>query len=377
MPKKASRRAPASYEPDRIETHLLDFDEQNPRLVEHLEGGLRSQDALLEVLWSEFSVREVAMSIAASGFFDYEPIFVEVAKKGRFVVIEGNRRLAAVRVLRDPNARKRLRATDLPNLTAAAAKKLDTLPVIKTTRKDAWQYLGFKHVNGPAKWDSYAKAQYIAQVHHEFGVPLEDITSQIGDEHQTVRRLYRALMVIEQAERAAVFKRENRAKSHFSFSHLYTGLGYEGISAFLQVADESAESNTPVPKKNLSRLGELCKWLYGDKTLDVQPVVQSQNPHLRQLDEVLKTPEAVDALRADLPLSVALEIGYGDDHVFRSSLLKAKEHLQKARATLSTGFDGSDAQLLRLAEEIDQLSQDLVAEMERKSKPKRRRPKTL
>ncbi len=46
------------------------------------------------------------MSIAYSGYFDYEPVFVEKAKDGEFIVIEGNRRLAAVKLLLDAGLRQ-------------------------------------------------------------------------------------------------------------------------------------------------------------------------------------------------------------------------------------------------------------------------------
>jgi len=347
----------------------LHFDAKNPRLVEYAAGRDCSQDELLKILWEEMAVDELAMSIAASGYFDYEPLFVS-SERGKLVVIEGNRRLAAVKLLTDKDARVRLRATDLPTISDARAKSLRSLPVIRTTRQQAWQYLGFKHVNGPAKWDSYPKAQYVAQVHNNFGVPLSGIARQIGDKHNTVQRLYRALMVVEQAEKSGVFRRENRYKRHFSFSHLYTGLDYEGIASFIRLQEESAEAREPVPKGRIQQLGEVCTWLFGDKGLSKPPVVESQNPHLRQLDEVLKSQKGVASLRAGLPLGVALEVSYGDERVFQSALIQAKEALQKARGTLTTGFEG-DEDLLRLGRDVLDLARDLYEEMDRKSKRRR------
>ena len=355
-----------------VRTDDLLFDPENPRLVEHINDSKTSQPELLRILWQHMSVDELAMSIAASGYFDYEPLFV-IPNEDKFCVIEGNRRLAAVKLLLDESARNRLRATDLPTLDAEALRNLKRLPVIKTTREDAWQYLGFKHVNGPAKWDSYAKAQYVAQVHRDFGISLDKIAAQIGDMHQTVQRFYRALMVIEQAEKAKVFTRANRAKPHFSFSHLYTGLDYEGVAEFISLKDVSAESTSPVPKSHLNQLGELLTWLYGDKTLEKQAVVESQNPHLRHLDEVLKDTSAIQSLRAGLPLSVALEVSYGDEKVFTTALHRTKESLQKARATLSTGFKG-ERDSYALAESIFNIASDLLDEMDRK-KPRRPRSK--
>ncbi len=359
---------------ERIEVERLLFDEENPRLVEYLDGS-PTQDKLLTVLWQNMSVDELAMSIAASGYFDYEPVFV-IDGPGRgeakkFIVIEGNRRLAAVKILLDASQRERLRATDLPTPTPAILKSLKKIPVFYTTRKDAWQYLGFKHVNGAAKWNSYAKAKYVSEVHNNFSVPLDKIAAQIGDKHNTVQRLYRALMVVGQAERAKAFRRDNRYKAHFSFSHLYTGLDYEGIAAFIKLSDETAESKTPVAPGKSKELGELFTWLFGDKSLDKPPVVESQNPHLRQLDEVLKNKAATDSLRAGLPLAVCLEVSLGDEQVFQNALLQAKEALQKAHGSLTTGFTGDESQHL-LANTIYELAYDLVEQMERKKTPRRR-----
>ena len=163
------------------------------------------------------------------------------------------------------------------------------------THKDAWRYLGFKHVNGPAKWSSYAKSLYIAKIHRNFGIKLEDIAKQIGDTHRTVQRLFRGLMVIEQAERMKVFRREDRWRNHFSFSHLYTGLDYDGISTFIGLRPETEEDQEPVPLDKKNELGELCRWMYGSKKEEIPPVIETQNPHLRWLDSVVSNKEAVAA----------------------------------------------------------------------------------
>ena len=157
----------------------------------------------------------MVLSIEASGFFPHEPIIV-ACENDKNVVIEGNRRLAAVKLLLDPELADSL-SLSIPRIPEEAKRALRELPVNVDTRENAWRYLGFKHVNGPAKWSSYAKARYIADVHRDYGVALEDIARQIGDTHRTVQRLYRGLMVIEQADRVKAFGREDRYNKHFSF----------------------------------------------------------------------------------------------------------------------------------------------------------------
>ena len=219
---------------ERVETKQLFLDTVNPRLAEYALGDVPTQAELLRILWEKMAVDELAMSIASSGYFEHEPVFI-VNENDKDVVIEGNRRLAAVKILLDDNLRRRLKINDLPSLSKELREQLQTLPVIRTDRESIWQYIGFKHVNGPAKWGSYAKAQYIAEVKKKFKIPLATIADQIGDRNRTVQRLYRAMMVIRQAEDSKVFHRENRFKSSFSFSHLYTGLDYDGFKRFLNM----------------------------------------------------------------------------------------------------------------------------------------------
>ena len=212
----------------------LAFDVKSPRLPEFDLTDHAKEDDVIRVLWEAMDVNELVMSIAASGFFPHEPLMV-AQEGGKTVVIEGNRRLAAVKVLLTPALAETLKA-DVPAITEDARKVLKGLPTVYTTRLEAWPYLGFKHVNGPAKWSSYAKSRYIADVHRNFGVALEDIAKQIGDTHNTVQRLYRGLMVIEEAERLNVFNRDDRWRNHFSFSHLYTGLDYEAHQRLYRLA---------------------------------------------------------------------------------------------------------------------------------------------
>ena len=77
----------------------LAFDVENPRLVGFDTGG--GEPEIIKMLWERMDVEELALSIAARGYFPYEPVIV-ATEGGRNVVIEGNRRLAAVKLLRQP-----------------------------------------------------------------------------------------------------------------------------------------------------------------------------------------------------------------------------------------------------------------------------------
>lgn len=346
--------------PELVSVDELHLDAKNPRIQEL--GTDLTEPQILEVLWREYSVDEVALSIAQNGFFQYEPLFV-ASEGGKLVVVEGNRRLAAVRLLRDASLRKRLKA-DLPKLSPARVRELAQLPVIRCQRDEIWRYIGFKHVNGPQAWDSFAKAEYIAWVKNELGTELAEVSRTIGDYHSTVVRLYRAYMALKQAQEAGVYDRRQRSRRHFSFSHLYTGLDYPGIGTFTGVSPLEPPKEKPIPRANLKQFGELCVWLWGDEARGKPALIKSQNPDLRLLDEALQSSEGVAALRAGYSLAIAVDIARGDTALFREALLKAKQSLQEARGKVVTGFSG-ETDLMREMEQILDLATALDEDMQK------------
>ena len=126
---------------------------------------------------------------------------------------------------------------------------------------------------------------------------------------------------------------------------------------------------------------ELLVWLFGSKKDKQPPIIESQNPNLRQLDTVLKNREALSSLRANKDLAVALEISRPAIAVFEEALLAAKRELQRARGYLSTGYDNSE-DLLRIAGSVLTISEDIYDEMERKreseiKKSQRKKPRLV
>lgn len=363
------------WKPLRIDYKDVDsllLDDENPRLVAVRET--ETQDQLVQVLWDEMAVSEVALSIAANGYFEEEPLFIvpgdigRPGQKGKFVVVEGNRRLAAVRLLRDAELRRVVKATDLPKLTEAQRRALDQLPVsVYPDKKALWEYFGFRHVNGPKEWDSFSKAAYIANVRRKYGVSLDEIARKIGDQHSTVTRIYRGIVLLEQAERRTDFKREDRIANRFFFSHLYTAADQKEYQEFLGIDPDRSLRDNPVPKSHLPQLHELMVWLFGSKSDGKSPVVERQNPHLNWLRHVLGNKQAVYALRSGISLQRAYEISLGDDRRFQEALVRAKDALQEAKATVTTGYKG-EGDMLRVMDGLLDLAQSIADEMHRKAK---------
>ena len=104
----------------------LAFDLKNPRLAE-FDIVDREAD-IIKVLWDTMDVQELVLSIAASGYFKHEPVIV-CRERGRNVVIEGNRRLAAVKLMLRPRIRNELNAK-IPEISKELRKSLEEIPTL-------------------------------------------------------------------------------------------------------------------------------------------------------------------------------------------------------------------------------------------------------
>ena len=137
------------------------LDSQNPRLPEEAQG--QAEPKLLAVLYRDFNLDELAFSMAQNGYFDEEPIVV-VGKSGKpFVAAEGNRRVATIKILLDPKKRNELGIKNWPSLAPDIVKDLSSIPaIVYKNRDEVLPYLGVRHIAGIMKWDSYAKARYVA-----------------------------------------------------------------------------------------------------------------------------------------------------------------------------------------------------------------------
>src|SRR5437868_3103805 len=86
------------WKTERISVATLQLDARNPRFE---IGSTPSQADLVRLLFTQHNALDVAKSIVRNGFFANEPL-LGIKEGTRVTVVEGNRRLAALKALRNP-----------------------------------------------------------------------------------------------------------------------------------------------------------------------------------------------------------------------------------------------------------------------------------
>jgi hypothetical protein len=361
----SSTGAAPSSEPRLVALADLRFDRRSPRLSE--VPPTDSEDDVLERLWRESALEGLAASIALHGFLASEPLIVEAAEDG-LLVVDGNRRLAAVRVLAEPALRERLAVGgDVPPAAADGPADLLLLPAMLSRREAVWQSVGYRHVSGAQPWRSYARAGYVAWVHEELQVPLDRVAQSLGDGDASVRGLYRAWRALRAAEAGGVFHRDDRWTSHLPFSLLVAALDRAGIREFVGLSARAAQGG-PVTAARLQELGDLCAWLFGRRSRDQQPVVRSHEPDLRMLDQVVGSPAGLAALRRGQSLTAAYAVSRDSPRRFQESVLAARHLLQEAHGAMPVRAT-EQSELLREVDDLVELVQRIRDEIDRADPP--------
>ena len=362
-------------EPVRVETDLLQLDSHNPRLITSA-ADMRNDDAVILELHEEGELSELLQSIASNGYLDFEPFVVTLIKPSdkRLTVLEGNRRLAAIWVLTDQKLAARLSIT-APEVPAPLAPTLKAVRVIRVAeRADARPFIAFKHINGPHRWESFAKAKFAAAWYEaekklgHAGLTLTQIAERIGDNHDTIKRMVAAIYVLDQADNENVFSVEERTTKKFPFSHLYTALSRSEYMSYLGLDDGWTRFDpkpNPIATQNLPKLKDVLHWIFGSTKDDERPVVRSQNPDIKNLATVLAHSAAVHVLREQRDLDKALAQATPPEEKLSSALVRTLSYLQEAVNNLRA-FDGSDRSLFEIVEEISELVETLRSRMTEK-----------
>lgn len=82
-------------------TSLLDFDYENPRLTTGDNLSTHDEKNMICSLRDIAALDELIQSICNNGYFNLEPLIVLGDEYGPFTVLEGNRRLAAIKLIKN------------------------------------------------------------------------------------------------------------------------------------------------------------------------------------------------------------------------------------------------------------------------------------
>jgi hypothetical protein len=340
-------------------------DPQNPRL-RHEQRGKMSDDELLVFIAESYEPIVIAESIARHGFFGSEPLVI-CEEDGRWIVLEGNRRLTALFGLARPDLRQQFpRAHEWDDMAERREVKLDqAIPVLEADhRADADAVIGFRHISGVEQWKPLQRAQYVAYLVDVRGKPFLEVADTVGEEEEVVRMYYRNQAIIE---RARGLGRDDLANaSEERFGTFTAALNRTGIRDFIGARTVSSvrEKQQQLPDNRIDAFAELSSWLYG---VDGEEKVISDTRQLTELAEVVRAPDALAELRRSRELTAAYALTPGPPKRLLKQLATAVGHLRSVAnsAELIVG----EARTEELVDELEERTGAIVGAVRNGSGP--------
>ncbi len=308
----------------------LAYDPQNPRLPASINGS--DEEAVVNWMLEDATIIELMGSIGEMGYFPGEPLLVVPAKdKGKFLVVEGNRRLTAAKLLLTPQLAK-YRQKSVLAIADQAKHKPKTLPVVVyPKREEILDYLGYRHITGIKPWDPLAKARYLEQLYKRTkgktdSEKFQSLAKEIGSREDYVAKLLTSYRLYGVIEESGFYNIKGLNEKTLDFSLITTALGYVNIRNFLGL---KAMTDPTLKGLQDKALKEFTGWLF-DKNEEGKSRI-GESRRLKDFNKIVEKPKALAAFRNGESISSALIYTDVPIEIVRTSILEAKGKFETAR----------------------------------------------
>jgi hypothetical protein len=292
----------------RIDVSITDLllDEENPRFSESLSGN--KQLRIAQIIEMGFEAFAVAESMCRYGYFPSEPLIVmaSAAVPGKFVVLEGNRRVTALLGLTDVTVRKSFASSERWDALARSCSisaSSQVPAVLVESREDCAPVIGFRHISGILSWSPYAQARYIASLVDGRGLSFSQVAEMVGKRRGDVADLYRDQAIADQARKLGI----DTGGLEQTFSLLTVAMGTTKLREFVgaPMGAHTTSGVEPIPEEKRKQLKEALGWIYGTAT--TAPVI-SDSRQIAKLGNVISSPDGLKAIRAGKSLEEASQV---------------------------------------------------------------------
>jgi len=377
-----------------IESSMITLDRYNPRLVPYLPKSQEvSQENLVKILYEHFDSESVGLSLVQNGYFDEEPIVVipdktpndfnpldydnvdDLSDKYKelierkevtFTVVEGNRRLSAIKLISDEKLRNRLGLSEIFPETDDEYVLYDIthIPsIIYPKREDVYAYLGIRHIAGNLKWEAFAQASYTADMIDFY---IRENNKSVDQAIKEVQKViaHRSPKLIKQYVTYKLYEQANSDLDGFDtkpivnkFSLLTVAYNSGAIRDYVGLPKykDVNFSEDLVKDDKLEEFRNLLTWIYGDKKRNKDRILTDSRRITSELSYVVKNVEAVNYLIENEDLEGAYERTSGEKEFL---LKKIGSATRAIKSSLQFAYKYSDDE--ELIKEVDELKEVII-----------------
>lgn len=289
---------PERLEEEEVEIENICLDPNNPRLAsvtsevtpeERIaESGVQAA-TLRRLNQGRFDMDGLRNSIRRSGLLPIDRIVVRPieGEDDKYVVVEGNRRIGAIKTLLEQHEAGDLTLADQVRASIEAPDVLVlTGEDAETARLDQWLIQGVRHITGIRAWGGYQAARTIQTMIEDLGYQEPEVAEALNLSTHRVKRAMRVLSALEQMS-------EDDEYAEFAVPDLYAY--FDELIKRPKVRNWVGWDNDSYEFTDEDRAREFFSWISPDDELDDEPRIPT-SADLRQLDSVLESDAALAVL---------------------------------------------------------------------------------
>ena len=347
-----------SHREDDLDSGALLLDPNNYRFQD-LEGFVYAakeryhedsvQEKALQRLRREENLLALKSSILRNGYVPAERIVVRPYETvpGKWVVVEGNRRLAAVQwILEDFESGVAVPVSTLESIRTLPCVVIEEDAPDKVFRASL---MGIRHVGGINQWGGYQRAKLVAEMKDDLRLDTAEVGERLGMTAHEVNRRYRAFKALQQMQLDEDF-------GGFAKPTMYP-LFHEAVSlpvarTWLGWDDEACEFRNEETRTSLYELitPTLAEGNGGD-----HPPKISNRAQVRYLRDILPKPEALRVLLdPGRPVEDALTLAKRDElsRQWKADVASAIKALENIGVGELKALGGEDLALIQQLGEV-------------------------
>lgn len=170
-----------------------------------------------EKMIKNHDVDKLRMNMEINGFLPIDQVIVREFKPDKFVVLEGNRRITAAKLIVDLECKG----------VAIDAKVMDSISTINcllytgTDNQAAWIFQGLRHITGIKPWSAYNKAKLMNELLQEEGKNLTQVGKQFGLSAFGAGQWIRGYNAFRQAKDDSEYSGDVKESSYTYFQELF------------------------------------------------------------------------------------------------------------------------------------------------------------
>jgi len=365
-----------SLKPITLKISKIFLDPNNPRFLspdwEYISDDKITSDYIQEktkdLMRVNYGIDKLAANIRINGFLKIDRIVIQKisTEDDKYVVLEGNRRISAVKMIHEQLETN----SEIDDSVLHSIQEIECLEYVGTDSQAAWIFQGLRHISGITDWPPFNKAKLLVDQMDSEGLSLTKVGERFGISPYAAGQWMRGYKAYEQANTESDFIQELDMKIYPYFQEVF-GKSSIGVREWLEWDETDSEF------KNKLNLNEFIGWLYPKEEENTDAFGDWDKRHLDGRDDlrtisylIKQAPKQFDEFRRELDLekSYAKALSLKQEEVITDSTERTFNSLKQCYNALENvpakalRNDDTKTKLIELCKDVISVIEELLPE---------------